>query len=307
MEQLWTEKYRPTSIDEYVFTDESLEKQIKQIIESRSATHLLFHGGPGTGKTTLAKILVNELGVNDYDFLQINASRDNGVDFIRNTVEGFVSTMPFGDFKIVLLDEADFISQNGQAILRGLMETYASSTRFFLTCNYKNRIIPALFSRCTTINIEKPEQVEFTARVATILLEENIEFDLETLDQYVESSYPDLRKCLNLLQSNSINGKLQQLSSEDKVAYDWQAEAVELIRSGQIRQARTLITAQCAMEDIDGIFRWMYDNLSLWSETEEGQDEAILIIRKGLVNHSMVADAEINLSATLCELCAIST
>lgn len=307
MEQLWTEKYRPTSIDDYVFTDESLEKQIKQIIESRSATHLLFHGGPGTGKTTLAKILVNELGVNDYDFLQINASRDNGVDFIRNTVEGFVSTMPFGDFKIVLLDEADFISQNGQAILRGLMETYASSTRFFLTCNYKNRIIPALFSRCTTINIEKPEQVEFTARVATILLEENVEFDLDTLDQYVESSYPDLRKCLNLLQSNSINGKLQQLSSEDKVAYDWQAEAVELLRSGQLRQARTLITAQCAMEDIDGIFRWMYDNLSLWSETEEGQDEAILIIRKGLVNHSMVADTEINLSATLCELCAISS
>lgn len=305
MEQLWTEKYRPSTISDYVFTDENLKNQIKQIIETKNVTHLLFHGGAGTGKTTLAKVLVNELGVHEYDFMQINASRDNGVDFIKSKVEGFVSTMPFGDFKIILLDEADFLSTNSQAILRGLMETYAGSARFFLTCNYKNRIIPALQSRCNTITIEKPEQVEFMARAATILLEENVEFDIDVLNKYVDMTYPDLRKCLNALQSNSVNKVLQEPSSDNAKTVDWHTDAVELFKNGNIRQARTLITSQASVDDIDSIFRWMYDNLDVWSSTPEGQDEAILIIRKGLVNNSMVADAEINLSATLCELCAI--
>jgi DNA polymerase III delta prime subunit len=147
---------------------------------------LLFSGAAGIGKTTLAKILFNELDVNDLDVLEINASRTNSVDDVRDKIINFVQMIPFGDFKVVLLDEADYLSPNAQAALRGVMEEYHTTARFILTCNYPNRIIPALHSRCQGFHIERVDITEFTARVATILVEENIEFDLDTLDNYVK-------------------------------------------------------------------------------------------------------------------------
>jgi replication factor C small subunit len=237
--------------------------------------------------------------------LHINASRDNGVDFIKSKVEGFVQTMPFGDFKIVLMDEADYLSQNAQAILRGLMETYASQARFILTCNYPHKIMPALHSRTQGFHIDKTDHTEFTARVATILVTEGIEFELDTLDSYVKATYPDLRKCLNLVQPNSSTGVLTTPGDSDTSAKDWRLDAVELFKQGKIRPARELICSQASTEDINDVFRWMYDNLSIWSDTPEGQDKAIITIRKGLATHAVVADAEINLSATLVELTLI--
>jgi replication factor C small subunit len=140
--------------------------------------------------------------------MEINASRENNIDTIRAKITGFVQTMPFGDFKIVLLDEADYITPNGQAALRGVMETYSSTARFILTCNYPNRVIPALHSRCQGFHIEKVDVTEFTARMATILVTESVEFDLDTLDSYVKATYPDLRKCINLCQMNTVEGRL---------------------------------------------------------------------------------------------------
>ena len=305
MKELWTEKYRPDSLDGYVFRDSSQQEQVASWIKSESIPHLLFSGAPGVGKTTLAKILINQLGIDDYDVLEINASRENSVDTIRDKITGFVQTMPFGTFKVVLLDEADYISPNGQAALRGVMETYHASARFILTCNYPTRIIPALHSRCQGFHIERVDITEFTARAATVLVSEGVEFDLDTLDTYVRATYPDLRKCLNTCQMNSITGQLIKPSGDEGASKDYKLEVVDLFKSGQVREARAMLCKNVRPEEMEEIFRWMYDNLDLWSTVPEKQDQAIVIIRNGYVNIPMVADQEINLSATLIELANI--
>jgi DNA polymerase III delta prime subunit len=302
MKELWTEKYRPRDIDGYVFRDQAQKDQVAGWIKGGSIPHLLFSGAPGVGKTTLAKILINQLSIDSYDVLEINASRENSVDTIRDKITGFVQTMPFGEFKVVLLDEADYISPNGQAALRGVMETYHASARFILTCNYPNRIIPALHSRCQGFHIERVDVTEFTARMATVLVTESIEFDLDTLDSYVKATYPDLRKCLNMCQMNSTEGQLTAPNGDEGGAKDWKLDAVNLFKAGKITEARKLMCASVRPEEMEDVFRWMYDNLELWSKAPERQDQAIVIIRNGLINVPMVADQEINLSATLIEL-----
>ena len=306
MKQLWVEKYRPSDIDGYVFRDEAQRDQVKQWIKEGTIPHLLFSGAAGIGKTTLAKILINALNIDAYDILEINASRTNSVDDVRDKIVNFVSTMPFGKFKIVLLDEADYLSPNAQAALRGVMEEYAHTARFIMTCNYPHKIIPALHSRCQGFHIEKVDHTEFTARAATVLVNEGADFDLDTLDSYIKATYPDLRKCLNLLQMNTVDNKLKTPSESGKGTADYKLAMVDLFKHGKIREARTLLAQQARPEEMEEIFRWMYDNVELWSKTPEGQDEAIIIIRNGIVNHSMVADAEINLSATLAELSQIA-
>lgn len=205
----------------------------------------------------------------------------------------------------ILTHNCDFLSPNAQGLLRGLMETYQSQARFIFTCNLVHKIIPPLKSRCYELHIDKTDQTEFTARAATVLVGESIDFDLETLDLYVKVTYPDLRKCLNLLQSNSNTGKLLSPRDGDGGSADYRFALVELIKSRKLREARKLLCAQVRPEEMEEIFRWCYDNLGLWSSTDEGQDEAILVIRKALVNHSLVADPEINLSACLVELSQI--
>jgi len=306
MKELWTEKYRPDTLDGYVFRDDDQKHQVEGWISSGSIPHLLFSGAPGVGKTTLAKILIGQLDVQDVDVLEINASRENSVDNVRERITNFVQTMPFGEFKIVLLDEADYISPNGQAALRGVMETYSSTARFVLTCNYPNKVIPALHSRCQGFHIEKIDSTEFTARVATICVTEGIEIDLDTLDSYVKATYPDLRKCINLVQMNSVDGKLVSPQESDSAMADYRLAVVDLFKEGKLLEARKLLCSQVRADEMDELFRWMYDNLELWSTTQEGQDQAVLAIAKGLRNIPMVADQEINLAATLVELTQIS-
>ena len=306
MKELWTEKYRPKDVDGYVFTDISVKEQVEEWIEDGHIPHLLLHGPAGTGKTTLAKILVNQLDIDNYDFLQVNASRDNGVDFLKTKIEGFVSTLPFGHLKIVLLDEADYLSPPAQGILRGLMETYAAQARFILTCNLVHKVITPLKSRCITLHINKTDQVEFFTRAATVLATENVTYEPEVLASYVAATYPDLRKCLNLLQSNSKNAVLLNPKDTDSSTQDYKLVMVDLFKRRKIKEARKLLCEQARPEEMDEIFRWSYDNLDLWSKTDEGQDEAILIIRKGMINHSLAGDPEINLSAMIVELSQIA-
>ena len=302
MKELWTEKYRPSNIGTYVFRDEGQRQQVSGWVQEGALPHLLFSGAPGTGKTTLAKVLLQELDVDSMDILEINASNENNVETIRNKITNFSSTMPFGDLKYVLLDEADYITPNGQAALRGVMEMYHTSCRFILTCNYPQRIIPALHSRCQGFHIEKLDIQEFTARLATICIDENVEIDLDTLDTYVQASYPDLRKSINLVQQNVIEGKLQRPQDGDSGTSDWMLNAIEMFKEGKYKDARTLICSQARPEEYDDVYKFMYRNLSLWGVTEQTQDQAIVIIRNGLVKSVSCADPEINLAATLIEL-----
>ena len=304
MKELWVEKYRPSTLDGYVFRDAHQREEIESWINEGSIPHLILSGGAGVGKTTLARILIKGLDIDPYDLLELNASATNSVEDVRDRITNFVSTMPFGKFKIVLLDEADYLSPNAQAALRNLMESFHESARFILTCNYPHKIIPALHSRCQGFHIAKTDAVEFTARVATVLVSEAVEFDLDTLDSYVKATYPDLRKCLQLVQQHSTSGHLRT-PTEVGGTVDWRLDTVNLFKQGKIKQARQLLCSQATAEEMEEVWRWLYDNIELWGESDEAQDEAIVVIRRGLANHSMVADAEINLSATIVELCHI--
>ena len=294
MKELWVEKYRPNTVDGYVFRDEAQRAQVNTWIKEKTIPHLLFSGNAGIGKTTLAKLLFNELEIQDLDILEINASRTNSVDDVRDKIVNFVQMIPFGEFKVVLLDEADYLSPNAQAALRGVMEEYHTTSRFILTCNYPNRIIPALHSRCQGFHIAKIDQTE-------ILIGEGVTPDLDTLDTYVKATYPDLRKCINTVQMNVQDNSLLKPNEGDTGEADWKLDMVELFKAGKIQEARKMLCGAVRPEEMEEIYRWLYDNIELFGSDEQ-QDQAVLIIKQGLVDHTLVVDPEINLAATLIRL-----
>lgn len=301
MKELWTERYRPKTVDGYVFKDETQKEQIQAWIKEKTIPHLLLSGTTGIGKTTIAKILIKELDIQDTDVLLANGSKEGRkIEWVDKLIT-FCQTMPFGDFKVVLIDEADYMNLHSvQPALRNLMEEYSSSVRFILTCNYPNKIMPAIHSRCQHLHFQKIDQTEYTARIAEILISENVEFDLDTLDSYVKAYYPDLRKCINSVQPNSQSGKLLS-PKEDNASKDYKLEMVELFKAGKIKEARMLVCSQVLPEEVNEIFRWLYDNIDLFGD-EDMQEKSLLVITQGMANIPLVADPEINLAATLVRL-----
>jgi replication factor C small subunit len=306
MTKLWTEQYRPKTLDEFVWRDSNQRQQVQEWLNNGSLPHLLLSGVQGTGKTSLAKLMFRQLGIQNGDILELNASRERNPDIIASKVLNFCSTWALGDMKYVLLDEADSMTPLAQRILRGEMENYHESVRFILTCNYPNKIIPALHSRCQGFHFEALDLNEFTARIADIVLQEGValetEADVEVLNEFVELTYPDLRKCINMLQQHARNGKLERPQQRDTGGKDYMNEMVNLFKAGQFTEARKLVVSTAQPEEYNEIYRFMYQNLGLFGDTEAQQNEALLLIRKGLVNHALVADIEINLAATMCEL-----
>jgi len=300
---LWVEKYRPKTLSEYVFSNAQQKLQIEKWVKDQDIPHILASGPAGTGKSTIAYVLINELNIDPYDVLWINASRERNIDTMRDRITSFVSTIPFGKMRIVVLDEADGLNQlYAQPALRGIMEQYSSTSRFILTCNYPHKILPAIHSRTQSLKINKMDVTEFTVKIAEILMNENVEFELDVLDDYVKKYWPDMRKAIGTCQLNSINNKLIADDDSSTNTKDYKIDAIELFKAGKIREARQLICNQIRVEELEDFFRFLYDNLDLFGTTDQEKDSAILKIRKGLVQIPLVADAEILISAVLIEL-----
>ena len=315
IKKLWFEEYRPKTLDGYVFQNEQQKNQILKIIQSGELPHLLLSGIQGSGKTTLSEILINELKIDDADILRINASDKTGIDFIRDTILGFAGTYPIGKFKIVKLEESDYLSQAGQGMLRAVLEENADTCRFIFTCNHDNKIIPAITSRVQHLHFKAPKEVDVLMRMLEILSYENIEisdigydengnFKSEIVSKYVSQAFPDIRKIINNMQLNTSDGKLGD-PVHDTDGGDYLFKLLDLIIAGNLREIRKLVTEQCTSEQLTEIFEFLYRNIGKhpkYASDRNAYESALCILLDGVYKHSLVAIPHLNFEATMIKL-----
>ncbi len=298
---LWVEKYRPSTIDTYI-GNEHLKSKVSVYLESGDLPHLLLYGKAGTGKTTLAKLLVKNI---DCDYLYINASDENNVDTVRTKVKNFASTVGFKDLKIIILDECDYITPNAQAALRNLMETFSKHCRFILTCNFVERIIDPIQSRCQLFQIIPPSKVEVAQRLNQILEEEEINCELKDLKILIDSNYPDIRRTINSAQRNVVNLQLK-LDTNSIIQNDYKLKLLEILKVQNKRNAfkdiRQLL-ADNKITDFADLFRLLYDEVDGYGKGHVA--ECILVIARYELSDSQVVDKEINAMAMIIELLGV--
>jgi DNA polymerase III delta prime subunit len=298
---LWVEKYRPTSLDTYI-GNEHLKSKVSVYLESGDLPHLLLYGKAGTGKTTLAKLLVNNI---ECDYLYINASDENSVDTVRNKVRGFASTMGFKDYKIIILDECDYITPNAQAALRNLMETFSKHCRFILTCNFVERIIDPIQSRCQSFQVIPPSKKEVALHIHNILKEESIASKMDDVAGLVNAGYPDIRRVINSCQRQVVDGMLV-VDKQSLIESDYKIKLLEIIKKENRKDAfkgvRKLL-ADSQVTDFAELYKLMYDEVDSYGTGHIA--ECILIIAKYQLSDSQVVDKEINAMAMIIELLGV--
>ena len=298
---LWVEKYRPQTLDTYIGNDH-LKSKVEVYLESGDLPHLLLYGKAGTGKTTLAKLLVNNI---ECDYLYINASDENNVDTVRTKVKNFASTIGFKDMKIIILDECDYITPNAQAALRNLMETFSKHCRFILTCNYVERIIDPIQSRCQSFQIVPPSKSEVAKHLHSILVNENVIDNMEDIKVLVDSGYPDIRRIINSAQRNVVKGKLK-LDTSSIIQNDYKLKLLKILetqdKKNAFKEIRQLL-ADNKITDFADLFRLLYDEVDGYGKGHVA--ECILIIARYELSDSQVVDKEINAMAMLIELLGV--
>jgi DNA polymerase III delta prime subunit len=292
------EKYRPQNLDNYIGNDH-LKSKVSVYLESGDIPHLLLFGRAGTGKTTLAKLLVNNI---DCDYLYINASDENSVDVVREKVKNFASTLGFKDMKVIILDECDYITPNAQAALRNLMETFSKNCRFVLTCNYVERIIDPIQSRCQSFQIIPPDRKQVAQHLANILNNENVQYDIKDIATIVNGGYPDVRRVINGAQRQVVNGNL--VIDENTITQnDYKTKVLEIMKTqdkkSSFQNIRQLI-ADSKVTDFSDLFRLMFDTIDDWGQGHIA--ECILILSKYQQSDAVVVDKEINIMAMFVEL-----
>ena len=298
---LWVEKYRPISLDTYI-GNEHLKSKVSVYLESGDLPHLLLYGKAGTGKTTLAKLLVNNI---ECDYMYINASDENSVDTVRNKVRGFASTMGFKDYKIIILDECDYITPNAQAALRNLMETFSKHCRFILTCNFVERIIDPIQSRCQSFQVIPPSKKEVAMHVTDILKKEDIACKVDDVVSLVNAGYPDIRRVINSTQRQVVDGMLM-VDKQALIEGDYKIKLLEILKTQNKKDSfkgiRKLLADSKVTDFSDG-FRLLYDTIDEWAVGHTA--EAILTLAEGQRDDIVVVDKEINFMATMVKLLTI--
>jgi len=295
---LWVEKYRPKDLSTYV-GNEHLKEKVKVYLESEDVPHLLLFGKAGTGKTTLAKIVVNNI---DCDYMYINASDENKVDDVRNKIKTFASSVGFKSLKVIILDECDYLTPNAQAALRNLMETFSKHCRFILTCNYVERIIDPIQSRCQSYKVVPPSKKEVAQQMVNILKEENCTFELDDIALIVNAGYPDIRRVINSAQRQIIDGKLT-IDTSSVIQNNYKLQLLEMLSNGsKLNDIRKLI-ADNSISDYSELFRLLYDEVDNYGNGK--QAECILNIAEAQYQDVHVVDKEINFMSVIIRLIRI--